>query len=149
MSRQDLPEPASWWVTLPDGGVRRIWVRKEAEVFHCRIEICNALQEAARRRLFDAVFALQAEGTPPPAAAARDALTWATAVRRSLSTANVSEAYTFLGDDDAALNALIGADPALGAGPRARPALVVRIGAADADPPPHAEAATPHAPTTG
>ena len=96
----------SWWVVLPDGRTRRIWVRKASDQFHCAREICTVEQEAARTRLAAAEAAH--EPLDP-----RDVNAWRNAIFDVSRTPDVSEAWTFLGADAVAGAALRAADPLL------------------------------------
>ena len=97
---------AMWWTPTPDGGVRRIWVRKTSTFFDCAREVCNAQQEAARTR----IFAAEAEAMPPEP---EDVGAWGQAQVAQLRSVDVAEAWEFLGADEIAQCALEDADPAL------------------------------------
>jgi hypothetical protein len=101
---------AGWWARLPDGGMRRIWVAKHQQTYVCRLEICNAAQEAARERLFAAVSAAQAEGGEIDMENSADALLWSTASFAAFNTEDPNEALAFLGSDDIARCAMLAAD---------------------------------------
>lgn len=115
MSEMSAPSPngAAWWARLPSGELRRIWVTKAGEFFHCAVEILTPEQEEARIRL------AQLGQGPPPAEGpdrhqiALDAQLLASIRGLVARTADPREAFIFLGGDDAALGALIEADAGL------------------------------------
>ncbi len=107
---ENPPLIAGWWARLPDGGMRRIWVAKHQQTYVCRLEICNAAQEAARERLFAAVSAAQADGGEIDMENSADALLWSTASFAAFNTEDANEALAFLGSDDIARCAILAAD---------------------------------------
>lgn len=115
MANDTAPQPqrAAWWARLATGEIRRIWVVKTGDFYHCAVEILTPEQEAARLRLAQLEFAATSHESPDAAQRAAD--TQALASIRGLvrRTANPREAFLFLGADDAALGALIEADPGL------------------------------------
>lgn len=99
---------ASWWARMPDGGIRRVWATKAGGHYFCALEICSVEQEQARTRLF--------AGSAEPADEAsrrRDIDVWSDARFEQLRTDDPGVAFTFLGGDEIARNALMGADPEL------------------------------------
>ena len=108
--RPDLE--AAWWARLPAGGVRRVWVEKRGETNRCESKLNTAEQEAALQRLCGLEYVATADSSGAGALVA-DAQLLSGLEARSLETRDPNEAWTFLGADDAARNAMLDADPGL------------------------------------
>lgn len=108
-SNPESPPRSAWWARLATGEIRRIWVVKTGDFYHCALEVLTPEQEAARTRLS------QLGSVPAGDDEQRAADTRALAQIKGLvlRTANPREAFLFLGADDAALGALVEADPGL------------------------------------
>ena len=84
-TRTDKPASSGWWARMPDGGTKRLWVTREDDGYHCRLELWHPSQEPARA------------GERP-------------ASSQSLVARSADEALRFLGSDEAARAALHDAD---------------------------------------
>lgn len=94
----------AWCARMPNGGSRRVWVRKAGDHYYCARETCTAAQDAARMR----IFAAEEAGAAVDAA---DVRAWRDAEFDVLRTQSDVEAWQFLGADDVARSALLEADP--------------------------------------
>ena len=110
-SNAPVPQRTAWWARLATGELRRIWVIKTGDFYHCAVETLTPEQEAARALLAQLEYASAFEASPELVASAAQVLAGIQGL--VLRTANPRDAFVFLGADDAALGALIEADPGL------------------------------------
>ena len=104
---------AAWWTRLPNGNVRRVWVTRHCKAYHCQVKVMTPEQDAALQRLCGLEYALNTEGRHDEAELVEDARQLAQITISTLETTSARKALAFLGGDNAALQALIEADPAL------------------------------------
>lgn len=116
----------AWWARLPSGDLRRIWVTKAGDFYHCAVEILTPEQEQARIRLARLGRRMGTLDGPVGERPENDAQLLAGIKGLVAKTADPREAFAFLGADDAALGALIEADAGLASIPKdawSRPAV--------------------------
>lgn len=104
---------SAWWSRLPDGGVRRVWVTRQGKTYHCQVKITTPAQEAALQRLCGLDYALTVDCRHEESELVEDARVLSAVSIGTLATTSARKALAFLGGDNAALQALIDADPSL------------------------------------
>lgn len=103
----------SGWSRLPTGGVRRVWVTRHRKSYHCQVKVTTPEQEAALQRLCGLDYALNAAGGHDESEFVEDARVLSHVAVATLETTSARKALAFLGGDNAALQALVDADPSL------------------------------------
>lgn len=104
---------SGWWTRLPDGSIRRVWVARKAQAYHCQVKTTTPEQEAALQRLAALDYGLDKRGRHDEDSLIGDARLLAEVAVATLRTTSARKALAFLGGDNAALLALIEADPSL------------------------------------